>query len=117
MRKNNEVCPVCEHEANHVSKDGGDTWQCGMCLGYHDMEARVRGEFVNIEVYPDGPEGENDVFAVLSEHKPEIPHGFDAMLQQWASEKFDPEDVEGGVENAGVMEYRPHEEIIGFGVK
>jgi len=33
------VCPVCATECGHVSKDGGDTWQCDLGMSVHDGEA------------------------------------------------------------------------------
>jgi len=41
MRKENEVCPVCANKSGHVSKDGGDSWQCDLCMGTHDFEKRL----------------------------------------------------------------------------
>jgi hypothetical protein len=29
-------CPVCANIAPHYSNDGGETWQCQLCLGVHD---------------------------------------------------------------------------------
>lgn len=71
-------------------------------------------ETVTIEVYPDGPDGENDVFAVTATHSPDLPQGFDSELQAWVNDEFTAEDVEGGDENAGTMEYEPNGEIVEF---
>lgn len=35
------VCPVCANEEGHISKDGGETWQCDLCLAVHDGEKRL----------------------------------------------------------------------------
>jgi Zn-finger protein len=32
---------VCANESGHVSKDGGETWSCDLCMGVHDTEQRV----------------------------------------------------------------------------
>lgn len=36
------VCPVCGNDCGHVSKDGGDVWNCDVCQGYHDGEQRTK---------------------------------------------------------------------------
>lgn len=35
------VCPVCANEVGQFSKDGGETWQCDICMAVHDGEVRV----------------------------------------------------------------------------
>lgn len=67
---------------------------------------------ITIEVYPDGPDGDRDVFAVLTDHTPDLPDGFDDELQAWANEHFDTADVDGGNENAGEFEYEPNGDIV-----
>jgi ribosomal protein L37AE/L43A len=34
-------CPVCANIAPHYSNDGGETWQCELCMAVHDEEARL----------------------------------------------------------------------------
>lgn len=66
---------------------------------------------VNIEVYAETDESEQDVFAVVSEHRPELPKPFDEQLQQWARANFS--DVEPGtsIPEAGELHYEPFGEI------
>jgi ribosomal protein L37AE/L43A len=35
------LCPVCANETGNVSKDGGETWSCDLCMGVHDGDKRV----------------------------------------------------------------------------
>jgi ribosomal protein L37AE/L43A len=39
--RNEMSCPVCANTTGHISKDGGETWSCDMCLAVHDGEVRV----------------------------------------------------------------------------
>jgi len=39
--RDNMVCPVCANEVGHVSKDGGETWSCDLCMSVHDGEKRL----------------------------------------------------------------------------
>lgn len=63
---------------------------------------------VNIEVYHDGGE----VFAVLTEHRPDFPTPVNAPLQEWANEQFSDLDPGDSIHEAGEMEYEPDGEII-----
>lgn len=35
------TCPVCANKTGNVSKDGGETWSCDLCMGVHDGNKRV----------------------------------------------------------------------------
>lgn len=68
---------------------------------------------VNIEVYCDQtPDRGAEVFAVVSEHRSDLPKPFDERVQQWAKEHFHGLSVGDGVPNAGTMIYEPHGEIV-----
>ena len=70
---------------------------------------------VNIEVYCDsGPNGGKDIFAVVSDHRPDLPKPFDAPLQEWARENFSNLEKGESVEEAGKLIYRPDEEIVEY---
>jgi hypothetical protein len=70
---------------------------------------------VNIEVYCDfTPEGSTGVFAVASEHRPDLPKPFNAPMQEWARATFADLEVGGALEAAGDMEYEPNGGVIGF---
>lgn len=34
-------CPVCANIAPHYSNDGGETWQCELCMAVHNEEVRL----------------------------------------------------------------------------
>jgi Zn-finger protein len=42
MSRSEMDCPVCATVAPHYSADGGETWQCELCMAVHDEEVRVR---------------------------------------------------------------------------
>jgi hypothetical protein len=67
---------------------------------------------VNIEVYCDTSEGEREVFAVISDHRPDLPKPFDEEVQRWAVEQFP--DLGGGDEipEAGELIYEPDGNIV-----
>jgi len=68
---------------------------------------------VNIEVYCDNAEdGGQEVFAVLSEHRPDLPKPFDQELQEWASENFKNLEVGDAISEAGEFVYEPNGEIV-----
>ena len=67
---------------------------------------------VNIEVYCDKPEGEREVFGVVSEHRPDLPKPFDEPVQQWVREHFDHLEVGDEVLEAGELIYEPNGEIV-----
>jgi len=68
---------------------------------------------VNIEIYCDNAEdGEKDVFAVLSEHRPDLPKPFDQELQNWASENFNNLEIGDSIFEAGEFVYEPNDEIV-----
>lgn len=72
-------------------------------------------ETVNIEVYCDIEEGEEVVFGVASEHRPDLPKPFNDALQEWVTETFGGKlDPGEGIERAGEIEYEPDGEIIEF---
>jgi len=37
----NEVCPVCANETRQISKDGGDTWSCDLCMAEYPAEMEL----------------------------------------------------------------------------
>lgn len=67
---------------------------------------------VNIEVYCTTSRGQRDLFAVLSEHRADLPPRFDSELQDWAADHFG--DLEQGaqVPEAGDFVYEPNGEIL-----
>lgn len=67
---------------------------------------------VNVEVYCDTEDGEKEVFAVASEHRPDLPKPFNEQLQKWAKESFDTLEVGDSIPEAGEMVYEPNGEII-----
>jgi hypothetical protein len=72
---------------------------------------------VNIEVYCDRPEGEREVFAVVSDHRPDLPKPFDDTVQEWAREHFDHLGVGDSVTEAGTLAYEPNGEIVDIRLK
>lgn len=69
-------------------------------------------ESVNIEVYAETSGGEREVFAVVSEHRPDLPKPFDAQLQEWARSEFDELEPGDSTPEAGVLCYEPHGDIV-----
>lgn len=67
---------------------------------------------VNIEVYCDTPEGDREVFAVVSEHRPDLPKPFDAQVQAWAQAEFAELTVGQSISDAGELEYEPNGDIV-----
>lgn len=67
---------------------------------------------VNIEVYCDTPEGDREVFAVVSEHRSDLPKPFNAQVQAWAQAEFDQLSVGERVPQAGELEYEPNGAIV-----
>lgn len=63
---------------------------------------------VNVEVYHDGGE----VFAVASEHRPDLPKPFGEPLQEWAKENYSHLDGGDSIKEAGEVEYVPCGEIV-----
>jgi hypothetical protein len=72
---------------------------------------------VNIEVYCDRPEGEREVFAVASDHRPDLPKPFNNTVQQWARMHFDYLEVGDTVREALTLVYEPNGEIVEIQVK
>ncbi|WP_135825590.1 hypothetical protein [Halorussus ruber] len=71
-------------------------------------------ETANIEVYCDNTDGEQDMFAVVSEHRPDLPKPFESQLQEWVQENFDHLEVGDSLPEAAKMEYEPNEDIVEF---
>lgn len=69
-------------------------------------------ETVNVEVYADADGEEQRVFAVVSEHRPDLPKPFDAELQQWARSNFDDLHPGDSISGAGELHYEPAGEIV-----
>lgn len=68
---------------------------------------------VNIEVYGDDTD-ENGVYGVATNHRPDLPDGFNDRLQGWVAENFK-QFVDGdSVFYAAEMEYEPHGDVIDF---
>jgi len=67
---------------------------------------------INIEVYCSMENGEKDVFAVASEHRPDLPKPFDEHLQEWAQSTYSHLKPGESKETAGKMVYKPNDEII-----
>jgi Zn-finger protein len=42
MSRTRMDCPVCANVAPHYSGDGGETWECELCMAVHDEEVRLR---------------------------------------------------------------------------
>lgn len=59
---------------------------------------------VDIEVFP----GRLHPFGVAAEHRPDLPMGFDAELQNWVRATFDNERA------SAVMEYIPETTVVDF---
>jgi hypothetical protein len=70
---------------------------------------------VNIELYctEDDDDG-RDVFAVVTEHRPDLPQPFDEQLQSWAESAFSHIQIGESIEKAGELVYKPDEYIIHF---
>lgn len=64
------------------------------------------------EVYPDGPEGEDDFFAVMTAPGPDVPRGTLDRIQAHVSDAV--EDgrltVDGPIEHAGDVCYEPEKD-------
>lgn len=71
-------------------------------------------ETVDIEVYCDETDGEREVFAVASEHRPDLPKPFDSQLQEWVQKNFDNLEVGDSLPEAAEMEYEPNGDIVEF---
>lgn len=69
---------------------------------------------VNIEVYCSMENGEKDVFAVLSEHRPDLPKPFDKPLQEWAESTYSHMEPGESIERAGKMVYKSDSDIVEF---
>lgn len=69
---------------------------------------------VDIEVYCDNTGGERDLFAVASDHRPDLPKPFNAQLQEWAQKEYSHLEIGDSIEQAGEMEYEPHGDIVEF---
>lgn len=69
---------------------------------------------VNIEVYCEMENGEKDVFAVASEHRPDLPKPFDKHLQEWAESTYSHLKPGESIERAGKMVYKPDGKIVDF---
>lgn len=67
---------------------------------------------VNIEVYCDRPEGEREVFAVVSDHRSDLPKPLDEPVQAWARKHFEHLKVGESISEAGTLVYEPNSEII-----
>ncbi|HET7323426.1 MAG TPA: hypothetical protein VFJ06_03765 [Halococcus sp.] len=69
---------------------------------------------VNVEVYCDTTDGERDLFGVVSDHRFDLPQGFDDELQKWVQENFDHVEEGESIPEAGKLEYEPNGEIVAF---
>jgi hypothetical protein len=62
----------------------------------------------NIEVYRDNEE----LFAVLSDHRPDLPKPIDQKLQEWAKEHFVELKEGESIKEAGELVYEPNDKIV-----
>lgn len=72
---------------------------------------------VNIEVYCESAKSGKDVFAVLTEHRSDLPKPFNEQIQEFASEAYGHLDVGDSIVNAGILEYVPNGEIVDIRMK
>ena len=70
---------------------------------------------VSIDVSCDIEEGEEVVFGVTQEHRPDLPEPFNDPLQDWVEGEFEGElELGETIEAAAEMEYEPDGEIVEF---
>jgi hypothetical protein len=62
----------------------------------------------NIEVYRD----DEEIFAVLSDHRPDLPKPIDQTLQEWARENFINLKEGESIKEAGKLVYEPNDKIV-----
>lgn len=81
----------------------------------HASVVDIMTRTVSIDVVCDIEGGEQVIFGVAQEHRPDFPERFDRPLQEWVEETFGGEFESGEVrEGYAEMEYEPDGEIIEF---
>lgn len=69
---------------------------------------------VNVEVYCEMENGEKDIFAVVSDHRPDLPRPFDEQLQSWAQSEYSHLQPSESLTQAAEMVYEPDGYVVRF---